>query len=60
VALVKNNVTNKVLGITPTEEVIVGLPSLDRVCYVDHSTLQRLIIAANLQKLRYSLIAVNK
>jgi hypothetical protein len=56
--LVKNNVTNKVCDITPTVEVIIGLPSLDRVCYVHHSTLQRLIIAAKLQKLQYGFIVV--
>jgi hypothetical protein len=57
-ALVKSNVTNKVLDITPTVEVIIGLPTLDRVCYVHHSTLQRLIIAAKLQKIQYGFIVV--
>jgi hypothetical protein len=56
--LVKNNVTNKVLDITPTVEVIIGLPSLDRVCYVQHSTLHWLINSARKIKLEYGFVVV--
>lgn len=59
-ALVKNKSTGVAKDITPTMEVLVGAPSLAKICYVHHSTLEQLLILANSFRLQYGFIVVKK
>lgn len=44
-ALVRDRTTGKIKDITPSDEVLLGKPTLTRVCYVQHSMLTRTIVS---------------
>lgn len=60
-ALVKKRGSKQVTDITPTVEVLAGKPTLPKICYVKHSTLQQLINGAkNSIRLQYLFLVVKK
>jgi hypothetical protein len=57
-AIVRHTTTKKVKDITPTVEVLIGKTSLPKICYVQHTMLQRVLMGANAFRMQYGFFVV--